>query len=222
MVDSALGISVDLDDTLYRVQRLRVIWRLRHKRGLLVALVAAREKLRHESPFEGPEHLDAREAELVAPAFGMTRQAAAEALQQLRSALPAALAEDARPFPGVRAALEAAAAQGLRIGVLSDYDPIEKLRYLGLSDLPWAATLGAEQLGVLKPHPRAFHEIAAAMGVDRRRVVHVGDREDLDVRGALGSGMRAWRYAPSALRRSQAELSFSRWKIPLFQPLWAR
>ena len=219
--EPALGISLDLDDTLYRVRRIQVAWRLRHERGLLVALVAAREKLRHEAPFEDQARLEAREAELVAPAFGMAVSDAATALARLRAALPAALTEFAVPFSGVRSALEAAHVRGLKIAVLSDYDPVAKLVYLGLDDLPWSATLGAEQFGVLKPHPRAFHELAAAMSLDRRRIVHVGDREDLDVRGALGAGLRAWRFAPSPLRRTAAEAAFSRWRIRTFEPLWS-
>ena len=220
MNEPALGISVDVDGTLYRVRRLQVAWRLRHQRGLLVALVAAREKLRHEAPFDDQIELEAREAELVAPAFGMTVRQASEALARLRAALPEALTDQMRPFRGVRSALEAAHARGLKLAVLSDYDPVEKLQRLGLDDLPWAATLGAEQVGVLKPHPRAFHELAEAMGVARQRIVHVGDREDLDVRGALGAGMRAWRFAVGPVVRSRAERSFTGWRVGLFEPLW--
>ena len=216
----ALGISIDVDDTLYRVRRFRVAWRLRHQRGLLVALVAAREKLRHEAPFHSQAALEAREAELVAPAFGMHRDDAAAALEALRSSLPEALTKGMTPFIGVRSALEAAHARGLKLAVLSDYDPEEKLVRLGLHDLPWAAAIGAEQLGVLKPHARAFHEVANAMGLERRRIVHVGDREDLDVRGALEAGLRAWRFskAPSF---SRAEWTFAHWEVALFEPLWA-
>ena len=217
-----LAISVDVDDTLYRVRRFRVAWRLRHRRGLLVALVAAREKLRHESPFETQAALEAREAELVAPAFGLGLNEAGAALSELRSALPHALAGVERPFPGVRSALEAAHARGLKIAALSDYDPREKLKYLGLDDLPWSATLGAEEFGVLKPHPRAFHVLATALGVDRRRIVHVGDREDLDVRGALGSGLRAWRFTHGRSVRSVAEQVFAEWRMGTFASLWGR
>lgn len=218
----ALGVSIDVDGTLYRVNRLQVAWRLRHQRGLLVAMVAAREKLRHESPFESREALEAREAELVAPAFGMTVAGAAAALGRLRAALPAALTDDRRPYPGVRSALEAAHARGLQLAALSDYDPREKLARLGLDDLPWRVTLGAEQCGVMKPHARVFHELAAAMNVPRRRIVHVGDREDLDVRGALGAGMRAWRFAGSRAALTRAEYTFTQWRVGTFEPLWAR
>ncbi len=215
----ALAISVDVDGTLYRVRRMRVAWRLRHHRGLLAALVAAREKLRHESPFETQRELEAREAELVAPAFGMTHPQATAALESLRAALPYALTGQAKPYPGVRSALEAAHARGLKLAVLSDYDPREKLRHLGLADLPWSATVGAEEVGCLKPHPRPFHEVADRLGVERSRIVHVGDREDLDVDGALAAGLRAWRYGPR-LARTSAERSFHHWRVVLFEPLW--
>lgn len=216
----AKGISIDVDGTLYRVERMRVAWRMRHHRGLLLALLTAREKLRHESPFESQFALEQREAELVAPAFGMSIPEAGAALASLREALPAALTEGHRPYFGVRSALEAAHARGLKIAVLSDYDPVEKLKCLGLDDLPWSAALGAEQMGVLKPHPRAFHELAKAMDLPRQAIVHVGDREDLDVRGALSAGLRAWRFAGSHMVRTRAEYLFTQWRMPLFRPLW--
>lgn len=222
MIEPALGISIDVDNTLYRVRRLQVAWRLRRQRGMLVALVAARQKLRHESPFESQAHLEAREAELVAPSFDLSVEEAARELARLRRALPAALTMQARPYPGVRSALEAAHARGLKIGVLSDYDPHEKLQLLGLDDLPWTAALSAEQLGVLKPHPRAFHGVAEAMGIERQDVVHVGDREDLDVAGALDAGLRAWRFATSGVAFSSAEAVFRQWRVALFEPLWTR
>ncbi|MCK6552407.1 hypothetical protein L6R52_41650, partial [Myxococcota bacterium] len=65
----ARAISLDMDGTLYRVRRLRVLWRLRFERGLLLALLAAREKMRHEPPLADAEALAQREAELVAPSF---------------------------------------------------------------------------------------------------------------------------------------------------------
>ena len=65
------ALSLDLDGTLYAVPRARVAWRLRRERGLLVALMAARERMRHEPPLADREAVLAREVELVAPSFGL-------------------------------------------------------------------------------------------------------------------------------------------------------
>lgn len=215
------AISFDMDGTLYRVRRLRVAWRLRWERGLLLALLAAREKIRHEPPLPDREALYDREAELVAPSFGLPVEEAHHRLAGLREALPGALTEGVRPYPGLVAALEAARARGLAIAVLSDYDPKEKLAYLGLDRLPWAATLAADASGALKPHPRPFLELARRLGVDPHEIVHVGDREDLDVEGAIASGMRAWRIASRRDVPSRSEYVFSRYTVDLFARLAA-
>jgi putative hydrolase of the HAD superfamily len=213
------AVSFDMDGTLYRVSRLRVAWRLRFERGLLLAWLAAREKLRHEPPFPDRATLFEREVELVAPSFGLTIEEARPRLAAIREALPDALTEGARPYPGVTAALEAAYARGIRIAILSDYDPIPKLRNLGLDRLPWAATIATEEFGALKPHPRAFLELAKALGCDPSEILHVGDREDLDVEGALASGMRAWRIASKRGVTSRSERVFSRYTVDLFARL---
>ncbi|MBK6684824.1 MAG: HAD family hydrolase [Deltaproteobacteria bacterium] len=207
------AISLDLDGTLYRVPRLRVAWRLRFERGLLVALVGAREKMRHEGPFADRDALFEREVELVAPSFGLSFDEARRRLQDLRAALPEALTRGIKPYPGVRAALEAAHARGLKLAVFSDYEPGEKLNFLGLDRLPFAAILGADSLGALKPHPRGFEEVARRLAVDPSEVVHIGDREDLDVEGALAAGMRALRFCRQAGVETKAERVFFRWDI---------
>lgn len=215
----AAALSLDVDGTLYRVRRVRVAWRLREERGLLVALLAAREKIRREDPLEDARALAAREAELVAPALDLEPEQARARLDRLRSKLPEALARGMHPHPGVRAALEAAHARGLRLATLSDFDPLPKLRFLGLADLPWSAHVGAESVGAFKPQSRPFLRVAELLEAAPGEVVHVGDREDADVRGALAAGLRAWRFDREARGRSQAERVFSTWRLDLFAPL---
>ena len=217
---SAAAISVDVDNTLYRVRRLRVAWRLRHARGLLLALVAAREKLRREDALDDADALMQREAELVAPGFGISVPEALAQLADLHGALPEALTRNAKPYPGVRSALEAAHARGLKLCVLSDFAADEKLHWLGLDDLPWAVVIGAEQTGALKPQPKPFLRVAELAGVAPGDIVHIGDREDSDVRGALGAGMRAWRFSPKGKAASEAEVSFRQWGVGLFSSLF--
>lgn len=220
MSGPARAIAVDVDGTLYRVRRLTVAWRLRHERGLLLALVAAREKIRHEGAFESQAALHRREAELVAPSFQLSVAEAEARLDDLRASMAGALTERIRPYTGVRGALEAACARGLRLAVLSDYDPDEKLEHLGLAELPWAARISAEGVGALKPHPRAFTRLAEALALPPEAIVYIGDREDVDVVGAQGAGLRAWRFDPKPGIPSAAERVFTKWKLDLFAPLW--
>ncbi|HEU4565637.1 MAG TPA: HAD family hydrolase [Gemmatimonadaceae bacterium] len=48
-------------------------------------------------------------------------------------------------------------------------------------------------IGHAKPRPEPFAAAARALGVPPERVIHVGDNERTDVRGALDAGMRAIR-----------------------------
>lgn len=216
----AAAISLDVDGTLYRVRRMRVAWRLRRERGLLVALVAAREKIRREAQLADRAALEAREVELVAPSFDLRPEEAAERLARIKEALPEALCRGMRPRSGVRAALEAAHARGLRLAVLSDFDPRPKLGFLGLADLPWSVQIGCEDHGALKPQTRPFEVLKQSLDLPGERIVHIGDREGLDVRGALQAGVRAWLYADEPKASSEAERVFTRWNLDLFAPLW--
>lgn len=54
-------------------------------------------------------------------------------------------------------------------------------------------SLSAAHLGVAKPAPRAFAQLAAALGLEPRQILYVGDDPQLDVQGARSAGLRsAW------------------------------
>jgi putative hydrolase of the HAD superfamily len=61
-----------------------------------------------------------------------------------------------------------------------------------LQDL-FAVRVYSCDVGHAKPHPEPFRRLVAALGVAPERVVHVGDNEHTDVRGALDAGLRAVR-----------------------------
>ena len=125
-----------------------------------------------------------------------------------------------RPFRGVRQALQALMERELPVGLISDYPLGNKLEGLGLADLPFAGFIGTEEVGALKPHPAPFLEAARKLDVDPAGVLHVGDREDCDVIGALAAGMRAARFHRGRKPPdTRAELTFSDWRnlVPLME-----
>lgn len=97
--------------------------------------------------------------------------------------------------PAAPAALAALRARGLRIGLLSNthWPRAFHERFLardGLADLIDARCYTSE-MAFQKPHPSAFHEALAALGVsDPARAVFVGDRPWDDVYGSQRVGMR--------------------------------
>jgi HAD superfamily hydrolase (TIGR01509 family) len=58
----------------------------------------------------------------------------------------------------------------------------------------FAAILDSGVLGFGKPDRRMFDAAVTALGVDRARVVHVGDSEAADVVGAQNAGLRTVRF----------------------------
>ena len=67
-------------------------------------------------------------------------------------------------------------------------------------------------VGVSKPDPRIFAMAVECLGVAPGGIVHIGDSEPADIVGALGAGLRAWRFdgfVPGASARpTRAELRF--------------
>lgn len=121
-----------------------------------------------------------------------------------------------RVFPDVLPALTALRRQGLRLAVVSNWDPRLRrlLAALGLAACFEVIVVSGE-VGWHKPDTRLFDHAAGQLGVPPDRILHVGDSVEEDVRGAGRAGWRAvWlaRNGPAAgaaevpVIRSLAEL----------------
>jgi putative hydrolase of the HAD superfamily len=96
-----------------------------------------------------------------------------------------------RAFDDVEAAVTAAEAAGLGLGVVTNADgPIQrrKLEALGLLErLP--AFVASSEAGSAKPEPAIFAAACELAGLPAERVAYVGDRLDTDARGARDAGL---------------------------------
>ncbi|MER5972607.1 HAD family hydrolase [Streptomyces sp. NPDC002055] len=93
-------------------------------------------------------------------------------------------------FPDALPALDALA-DGYRHGVLSNSslsNQDRKLRILGLRDR-FEVLLCADELGCAKPAAEAFLAGCDALGLPPEQVAYVGDRVDVDARGATEAGL---------------------------------
>jgi putative hydrolase of the HAD superfamily len=125
-------------------------------------------------------------------------------------------AEAWRLAPGAREGLEALAARGLRLGVLSNFDQRLPgiLRALDLEAYFDAVTLPADA-GAAKPAPAIFAVALARLGVPADRALYVGDHAEQDLAAAAGAGLHALDVGtlpdlgalPKALDRLEGELS---------------
>jgi len=91
---------------------------------------------------------------------------------------------------GIEAFLSDVGRKGLRIGVFSDYPVQEKLQVLGLAnqvDLMLCAT--DKEINAFKPHPRGFLHACKSWDLRPEEVLYVGDRPEVDAKGAVAAGM---------------------------------
>ena len=97
-----------------------------------------------------------------------------------------------RLFDDVVPALDALAAAGLRLGVVSNWDVslTDVLRDLGILDR-FASLSVSAAVGVRKPDPRIFLHALSALGAAPGDVLHVGDDRARDLDGARSAGVRA-------------------------------
>jgi len=103
-----------------------------------------------------------------------------------------------RQIPGARAALQAIADRGLRLGIVSNADGTveEQLRSDGICQIgPGAGVevhvvLDSGVVGVAKPDPAIFHLALEVLQVAPDAAIHVGDTPAADVMGALAAGVQ--------------------------------
>jgi len=93
-------------------------------------------------------------------------------------------------FDDVRPALDALAGRGLKLGVISNFEPwlATVLELEGVDHL-FAATAISGVLGVAKPEPGIFLWALQQAAVEAGSALHVGDHLDVDVSGARAVGM---------------------------------
>jgi putative hydrolase of the HAD superfamily len=212
------AVAFDLDGTLYSALSLYAIalpGMIRKARSL-VAFSAARRAMRalgSDEAFRGSPPKDgadfrARESVLVAASLGIAQPEAAAMIDRDFYRGVEELFARVRPFRGLEAALDALSRGGLRLAILSDLPPARKLELLGLGGR-FEPLLCSEDSGFLKPSPKPFAMLAAALALPPRRILYVGNSPSIDLRGAKAAGMSA---AIVSLRRvNGADLSFYDW-----------
>ncbi len=192
MTSAVRAVTFDLDGTLYdaAAARLPMLWACFPRWRTLRVGRAVREELRGRT-FPNGAALRDEEARVAGERLGVDAAMARHRLDTVFDAdLTRALGR-LGACVGARDGLAALAGRGLRLGVVSDRRVDDKLAALGLADLPWAARVSADDVGLLKPAPALFLRACEALGVAPSDAVHVGDRDDTDGAGARAAGMRA-------------------------------
>jgi len=100
-----------------------------------------------------------------------------------------------RIMPDARVLIGDLNAAGVPLGIVSNSEGrmAELLAELGLAGC-FTVTVDSGAAGVSKPDPRIFEIAARGLGLPLGELVHVGDSEAADVRGALAAGAYAIRF----------------------------
>ena len=154
-----------------------------------MACVADPARDRFTSHPEGPAGWWKRFLERLCEHLGVpppSRFAAAELFARF------ARADSWEVYPDVRVTLAALREQGLKLGIVSNWDHrlpelLDRLRLAPLFD----ALVYSSDVGVEKPDPRIFEAALRRLEVPPGAALHVGDGRLEDVEGAQAVGMRA-------------------------------
>ena len=94
-----------------------------------------------------------------------------------------------RPYRGAAEVLRQLKDRGLKLGVLSDFPPQKKLKYMKLDGF-WDACFSSEEVNYLKPRPEPFLELAHRLGCEPGEILYVGNSYKYDILGASAAGMK--------------------------------
>jgi putative hydrolase of the HAD superfamily len=207
------AVLFDIDGTLYaNSQVYRRSFGLFAKYGWIWLKFA---KVRHALHLY-PERVDQSgmsfvdyQANEVALAFGgkYTMPHIRQVLQQFITDMEQ-MFDDIPAISHVKELLDLCKAQGLPLGVLSDFPLGHKVDQLGLGGY-WQVAVSTQDCGTLKPDRRSFLYCANQFGLEPQDILYVGNSYKYDVIGAKGAGMQAAHYSKKAYTQPvQADITF--------------
>jgi len=214
------GVAFDLDGTLYPNYRLhiRILPAIVKEIRLVAAFGRSRGRIRREQEKSGIVQSDfyQYQAGVVADILSVPADSLKEKIDCLIYKAWELPFKKIKPFKGAKETIESLKKAGLKLGLLSDFPPEEKLKDLGLDGF-WDAVLCSESFGSIKPHPLSFQKLAAAMSLPPEKILYVGNSRSYDIAGANRAGMKtAWIKSPlfpgSGFKKPKPDFSFNNYR----------
>lgn len=198
------GIGFDVDGTLYPHFHML--------RALLPAFLAApflsaafRKARREIRDLESIENFREVQAAITARFLNRPAHEVMDAIERKLYRRWRESFRSIRPFRDLRPVLCELRRKGYKLGILSDFPIDYKLETLGVADC-WDVVLSSEEIGFLKPDPRAFLKFAETMEIAPQAILFVGNNYKYDIMGAAKVGMKtAWLKGGKAA----ADINFS-------------
>ena len=220
--DSQLrAVLFDIDGTLYRQRPVQLRMALELAALPLRRPLAARSVLRAISGYRHAQE-DLRSRHIGSRPLADAQIEIAARLSGLPNDAVATLVDEwmiRRPLKHLRKQLASGAIElldrleyaGVRVGVLSDYPAVEKLRALGLAGRFSPILCSSDPaINRFKPHPRGFLKAAETWMLPPEEILMIGDRYDVDYLGAQAAGMScALVGRPSGVPQAEMRAVFS-------------
>jgi FMN phosphatase YigB (HAD superfamily) len=192
----------DVDGTLYEQQALRRAMLLRllahavmqpaGPHGGIATFRALRAYRRAQELLRGAEvngSIGERQIQLACELTGQSSDVLAAIVDRWMDREPLVVVERF-VMPGLRTLLSSAKANGLRLGVLSDYPAEDKLRAMRVAEY-FDVVVSAQDAGVnrFKPDPCGLFEALRRLESAPSEAVYIGDRHDVDGSVANAAGV---------------------------------
>jgi FMN phosphatase YigB (HAD superfamily) len=211
------GVLFDVDGTLYHQQPLRAfmaaelatalfrlgsVARARTLATVLQGYRRTQEKLR-EAPANG-QSVASLQISLTAELTGVGQAEVETAVAEWMGSRPLRYLPLCRRR-GLRPVLSELQRRNVRLGVLSDYPCESKLAALGIASFFSPILCAADpEINAFKPNPRGFLRACGLWNLAPHEVLYVGDRAEVDARGAQAAGLRCLILGRGGRRRADA------------------
>lgn len=206
------AVGFDIDGTLYPNYQMVLcsIPSVISAPRLMYYFGQVRKEIRR---IEYDEPLHEKQAQLLANKMGISREKAADRMEQHLYHRWEHSFRCIRPFRHVRETLLAFKREGLPLAALSDFPIKNKLKFLKLDDL-FDFSLSSEDTGYLKPHPIPFQQMVRRFGIAPEEILYVGNSYKYDIIGGTNVGLQtAWLSfsggAAASAEESSADIVFS-------------
>ena len=193
-MDSLKAVAFDLDGTLYPNYRLyrRLFSQLMFHPVFYAAFMKVRSTLhagKEETVPPDTSFYD-RQASLFAACLREDKEKTRQKLERLVYGSWEKLFSGIKLFPFVKETLAAFRNAGLRLALLSDFPPVQKLVLLGLDSF-FDAVISTEETGALKPSGIPFAALIRSLELNPEEILYVGNSLLYDVGGSKSAGLKA-------------------------------
>ena len=185
------AVAFDLDGTLYPNYRfyVKLLPFFVKEHRLLFALGKARTLLRAGLYTVEGDFYDSQ-AKIMAEILNVLPQGVRERTERLIYRGWEPLFKGVRLYPYVTETLERLHSAGIKLAVLSDFPPVNKLENLGIDSF-FDVVLCSEEIGALKPDPAPFIALVQTLSLPVNRILYVGNSIRYDMAGAKNAGLSA-------------------------------